>query len=454
MVRLTNEHILVVGDRDRRMQAAVAGAMPAAGVTSVQSVFDALAELNAGVYSGVLVNVEPLENRPEAAARSLREAVGDGRLVVYSDPAREPLSKRLLEFGVDEYVIGPSEPAELQQVLGPTRRAGDSEPPPHATPSSPVLCNPVDPLLHLPLTDIVLSAMLEHPQQAIKHIVQSIAERVGPQMKFTLLQPEERVPTAEENRLVLSHPLRGDESNILGTLVLDLAQPADEHAAHQALARVANILGKAQQIDDRQARLQKMAITDDLTGIYNARYFRHFLNRILAKAKARRFPVTLLLFDIDNFKRYNDTYGHGVGDEILRQTATLMKRCSRDHDLVARISGDEFAVVFWEKEGPRQPYDHGSAAAGRLPSTPLQIADRFRKMLGNKDFTEFNALGPTGRGVLTISGGMAIYPYDARTAEELIEAADHALMFGAKKGGKNSIYLVGDDEGHSSIASE
>ena len=59
----------------------------------------------------------------------------------------------------------------------------------------------------------------------------------------------------------------------------------------------------------------------------------------------------MLLFDIDNFKKYNDEFGHGVGDEILRQTAGDGD-CFREHDVVARISGDEFAVVFWEKEGP------------------------------------------------------------------------------------------------------
>jgi two-component system, cell cycle response regulator len=122
-----------------------------------------------------------------------------------------------------------------------------------------------------------------------------------------------------------------------------------------------------------------------------------------------------------------------------------MKRCSRDHDLVARISGDEFAVVFWEKEGPRQAYD-AQQPSSRLPNTPLIIADRFRKLLGNREFEEFSLLGATGKGVLTISGGMSVYPYDAQTPDDLIDAADKALMFGAKKGGKNSIYLVGGEE--------
>ncbi len=443
MVRLTNEHILVIGDRERRMQTSVASALPAASVTSVQSVFDALAELHAGVYSGVLVNVEPLESRPDAATRALREASGEARLVVYSDPAHEPLSRTLIDHGADDYVIAPAEPRDLQQLLTipASREPVDLDAPVDAAPAVDLL----QPLRELPMTDIVLGAMLEHPQQAIRHAVQAIHERVAPAIQFSLAAAGEPIPASTDERAVLTHELRNGDSRPAGTLVLELPRPIDEQAAQQTLGRIAQVLGKVGQIDERQARLQKLAITDDLTGVYNARYFKHFLTRILEKAKTRRFPVTLFLFDIDNFKKYNDTFGHGVGDEILKQTSSLMKRCSRDHDLVARISGDEFAVVFWEKEGPRQVFD-GAQPSGRLPSTPLIIADRFRKLLGNKDFAEFSLLGPSGKGVLTISGGMAVYPYDAQTADDLIDAADKALMFGAKKGGKNSIYLVGGDE--------
>ncbi|HTW93461.1 MAG TPA: GGDEF domain-containing protein, partial [Tepidisphaeraceae bacterium] len=152
---------------------------------------------------------------------------------------------------------------------------------------------------------------------------------------------------------------------------------------------------------------------------------------------------TLLLFDIDNFKGYNDQYGHGVGDEILKQTAALMRRCVRDHDLVARISGDEFAVVFWEPEGPRVPRDAQKAPAipGQPPQEPALILERFRKLLESQDFPE---LGAGGKGKLTISGGLAVFPYDAQDVQTLIETADKALMFGAKQSGKNKINLVGE----------
>jgi GGDEF domain-containing protein len=97
-------------------------------------------------------------------------------------------------------------------------------------------------------------------------------------------------------------------------------------------------------------------------------------------------------------------------------------------------------VVFWEKEGPRQPRDPNSGPPGRPPQTPVQILERFRRLLSTQSF---NGLGPAGQGTLTISGGLAVYPYDANTVAALIDAADKALMFKAKKSGKNSIFLVG-----------
>ena len=156
------------------------------------------------------------------------------------------------------------------------------------------------------------------------------------------------------------------------------------------------------------------------------------------------FPVTLLLFDIDDFKKYNDRFGHGVGDEILRQVAALMKRCTRDHDLVARIGGDEFAVVFWDKEGPRQPKDPRSGALpGRPPQAPREIFKRFQRLIASEDFP---MLGQSGKGVLGVSAGLAVFPYEAHDVESLIAEADRRLMHGAKKSGKNTLFIVGSDD--------
>ena len=228
-------------------------------------------------------------------------------------------------------------------------------------------------------------------------------------------------------------------------LHLLLPNDSDRPGATGFLSELAACLAKALFLQDRHAGLQRLAITDDLTGLANGRYFRHFLGEIIARARTQLFPVTLFLFDIDNFKSYNDQYGHGVGDEILKQTAALMRRCVRDHDLVARVSGDEFAVVFWEKEGPRQPRQpqQTAAAGGRTPREPTAILERFRKLLATQ---EYSGLGPAGKGSLTISGGLAVFPWNAQDAAGLIEAADKELMFGAKRAGRNSIHLVGGEK--------
>jgi GGDEF domain-containing protein len=227
------------------------------------------------------------------------------------------------------------------------------------------------------------------------------------------------------------------------SLRLTLGSRGDKPRGEAFLAELAPLLLHALALQDRHTKLQKLVITDELTGAFNRRYFRHFLAKIIERAKQLRFPVTLFIFDIDNFKSSNDRYGHCVGDEILRETAALMRRCVRDHDLVARIGGDEFAVVFWEKEGPRHSIHADGGIPGRPPSEPQQILERFRRLLATKDF---KGLGPAGLGSLTISGGLASLMWDGNDVDSLIEAADRKLMFGAKKAGKNTIQLVGDGE--------
>ena len=195
----------------------------------------------------------------------------------------------------------------------------------------------------------------------------------------------------------------------------------------------------------RMRLLENLATTDELTGLKNRRYLWEFSRQIIKLAKAEGGRVTLLVFDIDDFKHYNDRYGHTVGDDILKQAAVLMQRSCREHDVVGRIGGDEFAVVFWDgphKEGADESGERRSAQAEH-PREAIFIAKRFQKEL---EGAELNLLGPKGKGVLTISGGLASFPRDGETVEELFRQADEALLE-AKRSGKNRIYLVGSPEG-------
>lgn len=444
MVRMNPERVLLVGDNDRQVHAALNQAVPAAQITAVHDVFDAIAELTGGHFTTVLAAAEPIERRAEAAVRTLRELAGEARLLLFGHSTLEPLSRRMLEFGCDDYLVSPPTPQELQQVFRtlPMRlAAGDAEAAPGGDDAA-VEALP-SPLLTLPLADLLLDAMLQQPSDAPAAAVKRINEQIGPSMQLELRPIGQAPPNPEADRIILTHPMRLQDEE-LGTMHLSLPAHGDETAARHFLAQVAQLLAKLTHLQERHNGLQKLAISDDLTGLYNGRYFRHFLTRIVEKARQMRFPVTLLMFDIDNFKKYNDQYGHAVGDEILRQTGSVIKRCCRDHDLVARISGDEFAVVFWEKDGPRQPRRPTNQPVSRVPHNIMQILERFKRTLSSQ---EYPFLGPQGQGSLTISGGLAVYPYDAHTVPDLIKAADEALMFGAKQSGKNSIFLVGDDRG-------
>jgi diguanylate cyclase (GGDEF)-like protein len=191
---------------------------------------------------------------------------------------------------------------------------------------------------------------------------------------------------------------------------------------------------------EKVKQLEKLATEDELTGLKNRRYIWEFSRQIIELARGENRRVTLLIFDIDNFKHYNDVYGHLAGDEVLKQAAVLMRRCCRGHDVVGRIGGDEFAVVFWDD--PRRKLVKESerrSAMADHPKEAIFIAKRFIKELGK---AELHLLGPEGKGVLTISGGLASFPRDGSTTGELFDQADKALLE-AKRSGKNKIYLVG-----------
>jgi GGDEF domain-containing protein len=522
MLRSANEKVLLIGDVDRQIGGPLALALPAARVTRCDTLFDGIAELTQSRFTAVIAAAEPMERRPEAAVRTLRDLAGDGRLLVFGEPLLEPLANKMKQFGCDDYLLTPAAPGELLQALratpirlsepsgldlsdGPLDEA-DLDGPDGAASATPSGSRTLLPASKQ-IGAIVLESLVQQPGDAVATAVRRIAELLPAPLRLEIVQTESRgepdptrstsdtdssdgsgqnAAAPKTNAPTTNAPTTNGPSanaqmtnaattsaahtaisggNIAGSgfapaapvvtrgldvdgacvsIRLTLGATRDKPRATAFLAELAPLLSHALNLQDRHNKFQKLIVTDELTKAYNRRYFRIFLSKIIDRAKQYRFPVTLFIFDIDNFKSYNDRYGHSVGDEILRETAALMRRCVRDHDLVARIGGDEFAVVFWEKEGPRHSLHADGGIPGRPPSEPQQILERFRRLLATKDF---KGLGPGGQGSLTISGGLASLMWDGNDVDSLIEAADRKLMFGAKKAGKNVIQLVGDAPG-------
>jgi GGDEF domain-containing protein len=448
MVRMNQDRILLIGDTDATVRAALAQAAPSALVTSVPTIFDGIAELVDGRFSAILLDANPLQRRPEAAVRSLRRVCGNTRLLLFGNAGAEPLAHRLIDMGCDDYLLSPPLPDNLARAisLSPSRTANAGPMPAVAT----------EQFWPLPSATRVLETVLEclvhQPGNALPEVVHQVDAALTDGYRLAL---ESNVPEESTGQLTsassidrpsIVRPLESGTHRLRLTLPGSTDRPINHPAVEQFLAELSASLSKIHQIDDRHQRLQGLAVTDELTGAKNCRYFRHFLSQIIEKARAMRFPVTLFLFDIDDFKSYNDRFGHSAGDEILRQTAALMNKCTRSHDLVARIGGDEFAVVFWEKDPPRQALDPTTTVPTtatptlRVPQEPRQILQRFQRLLASEQFA---SLGPAGKGSLTISGGVAVFPWDAQDVNGLVEFADKKLVFGAKRAGKNTVHLVG-----------
>jgi len=215
------------------------------------------------------------------------------------------------------------------------------------------------------------------------------------------------------------------DGRAVGHLVSDSTRPADEY-----LTTHAAWLGGWLTLDRRFRDQRIEALTDPLTGAWNRRYFDRYIARAIEQAQSSRMTVTVLVFDIDEFKQYNDRFGHAAGDEILVEVVRLLRSVIRPSDRVCRIGGDEFAVIFFEPRGPRVP-------ASRPPESIYRIAKRFQSQISGHLFPKLGAAAP---GNLTISGGLATYPWDGTTAESLLERADQ-LALKSKAAGKNVITL-------------
>jgi diguanylate cyclase (GGDEF)-like protein len=213
-----------------------------------------------------------------------------------------------------------------------------------------------------------------------------------------------------------AEPLKAGDPAVLGTLVLGstCAGVFDQERMRQ-LELVALQAGESV----LRARLfdatERLATTDGLTGLTNHRTFQGRLDEHLHSAQRYGRKVSLVICDIDHFKSVNDTYGHPVGDQVLKGVAKVLAKEARTTDVVARYGGEEFALVMPETD-----------TAGAMV-----IAERIRERIG-KLVTETEQ-GPLR---VTMSLGVATYPQDAELKAELVERADGCL-YHAKRHGRN-----------------
>jgi diguanylate cyclase (GGDEF)-like protein len=168
--------------------------------------------------------------------------------------------------------------------------------------------------------------------------------------------------------------------------------------------------------------IKRLTFIDALTPAYNHRFFQEALSKEIHRHSRTSREMALAMLDIDNFKRINDSFGHPVGDEILKGIVEELMRNARDSDVVARYGGEEFAIIF--------------------PDTPAlsarDAANRMRELVEQRDF-ELKNIDRTLH--ITVSIGVAVYPRDGATAAELISRADAALYY-AKKHGKNQVKMA------------
>ncbi len=198
-----------------------------------------------------------------------------------------------------------------------------------------------------------------------------------------------------------------------------LIRPIDQN---ELLARTRTQIRRRRYHDKLHQMLDNsvsLAYTDALTGVYNRRYMDAHLDRKIMEIANTQKPVSVMMFDIDHFKRVNDTYGHGSGDEVLKAVAERVSGGIRDFDLLARYGGEEFVVI--------------------MPSTPADISLMVAERLCRKiDAEPFPASGCETPLDITASIGVATTTDPMETAEALLARADAAL-YEAKNRGRNQV---------------
>lgn len=430
----TDSRLLIVNDLDRLAPIArnAVAPMPISGAPSILAGIAAAPRLRA---SAILVGHDPACRQTEQAMRGLRHAGGpDARIIFCCGPAYEQLGMRVCENGATDYLIFPPERSALRLAL-----LGEQAETPE----------PITPRIERPRERTRLGAeeigrialnlprVLEKQLDTLSDLAEMICLGIdarGVEVQVGREIGRAGLDSAGKHDAKLSE-LIGPRERPIGRIRAGRSGRGEYTKADQEKLRQYGVLiFRMFEAAAKQSQWRKLAFTDDLTRLPNRRRLLAFLKDVLSRSARENESTTVLVFDIDDFKRYNDAYGHDAGDEILREVGKLFVQCSRKTDMVARYGGDEFVVVFWDAEKPR-------AQGSEHPKRVFDILQRFKRALNSHSFSR---LGPEAVGFLTISGGLARFPSQGRTPEELLESADRALLQ-AKAAGKNRFFVIGGE---------
>jgi len=211
------------------------------------------------------------------------------------------------------------------------------------------------------------------------------------------------------------------QNRIMGILYLDDFMPRQfDHEKLNLLSILASFAAMAIHNATLHKRTKLMAITDSLTGLHNHRYFKQYSKQEMVRAKRYHKPFSIIMMDVDDFKSYNDSFGHATGDTLLGLVGAIILRTIRGVDVAFRYGGEEFIVLL-----PETRLDRAILAAERLREA-VQIG------------TARNPAGKASRGV-TVSIGVASYPDNADKMDELFNIVD-SLLYQAKRNGKNKVH--------------
>jgi len=219
---------------------------------------------------------------------------------------------------------------------------------------------------------------------------------------------------------LVHHTVNGEE--VLG--VLSLGQPSLQPRNEKLMLQMVTNLGSLALVNAiNVARLREQANHDGLTGLLTKRFFLHRLSELMVEHANKAQRLALFIFDIDHFKTYNDTNGHPAGDQLLRSLAALLRSSMRAGDWCCRYGGEEFMVAMPQTD----------------PDEAIAQAEVIRAAIEAQHF-EHQEKQPSGN--LTISGGVAVFPHDGGSLEELIQNADDGL-YASKRAGRNRVSRQG-----------